>query len=418
VQEITIQTKVIRFECARWMFADGTTITEELPKGYKGYHFGPELRSQIIYQSHHNRVPQEKIRQELNDKGVLISEGQISAILLDAAQELAEEKEQILEEGKKSNHLHADDTGARNKAINGFSTVIGNEFFSYLKSTNSKSRENFLKILNGSDNLLYAINEYAIAYAVACNLGKETLNWLQLHKNTTYTEETFNVFINTRKLAKQEQRFVTEACLLAGCMVNGLSADLIILSDDAGQFDLKIMTHALCWIHAERALKRIIPTNEQEAADLKKIQDLIWHYYDELKDYKQNPSVETKHYLDKKFDEIMSTPTNGFLIAPVLKKFRDNKEKLLVVLDNPNVPIQNNLAESDLRHTVIQRKISGGTRSDAGRLARDVFVSLFKTCKKNSISPWKYLVDRLKKIGEIPNLGEIVKERISQAAGP
>jgi hypothetical protein len=100
----------------------------------------------------------------LNDKGILISEGQINKILLATAQELSSEKEKILEEGKKSNHLHTDDTGSRNKAINGYSTIIGNAFFSYLKSTNSKSRENFLIILNGSNELLYVIDEYAIAY--------------------------------------------------------------------------------------------------------------------------------------------------------------------------------------------------------------------------------------------------------------
>jgi len=348
----------------------------------------------------------------------LISEGQISAILLNSAQELSHEKEQILSEGRKSNHLHADDTGGRHKAINGFSTIIGNEFFSYLKSTASKSRDNFLKILNGKDKLLYIIDDYAIAYVAECKLGKETFDWLNLHKNTTYTEQEFDLFINGRVLAKAEKRFITEACLLAGCIANGLPEDIVILSDNAGQFDLKIITHALCWIHAERALKRIVPINEQEAADLETMLDHIWHYYDELKNYKKNPSDEMKNHLDKKFDEIMSTPTNGFLIAPVLKKFRDNKRKLLVVLENPNIPIQNNLAESDLRHTVIQRKISGGTRSDLGRLSRDVFVSLFKTCQKNNISPLSFLMDRLTKKGLIPSLGEIVKQRIIQVAGP
>ena len=363
-------------------------------------------------------MPQEKIKKELNDKGISISEGQINSILLNTAQEFSEEKEQILEEGKKSNHLHVDDTGARNKATNGHSTVVGNDFFSYLKSSDSKSRENFLKILNGLDNLLYVVDEYAISYAIACNLGKETLEWLALYMDTVYTEKEFELFINSRVLTKGEKRFIVEACLLAGCITNGLSPNITILSDNAGQFDLKIIKHALCWVHAERALKKIIPTNEQEASDLIKIQNLVWAYYDELKDYKNNPSDEKKHHLDKKFDEIMCTPTSGFLIAPVLKKFRDNKKKLLAVLDNPTVPIHNNLAESDLRHTVIQRKISGGTRSDQGRVARDVFVSLFKTCQKNNISPWKYLLDRMKRIGKIENLGEIVKKRIIQNAFP
>lgn len=409
---------MIRFKCARWELEDGSTITEEVPSGYKGHHFGPELRSHVIYQNQHNRVPQEKIKKELNDKGIAISEGQINTILSMTAQEFSSEIEQVLAEGIKSSHVHTDDTGARNKAVNGFSTIIGNEFFSYLKSSDSKSRENFLKTLQGQKNLCYVVDKYAISYATACNVGKETLDWLVSYTGTTYTEKEFELFINSRALAKGENKFIIEACLLAGCIANGLSSDITIVSDNAGQFDLKIIKHALCWVHAERALRKIIPANEQEGNDLAKILDLIWTYYSELKDYKNNQSDEKKHLLDKKFDEIMNTSTSGFLIAPVLKKFRDNKKKLLAVLDNPTVPIHNNLAESDLRHTVIQRKISGGTRSDLGRMARDVFVSLFKTCQKNNISPWKYLIDRIKKINAIENLGEIVKNRILQNAIP
>jgi len=41
---------------------------------------------------------------------------------------------------------------------------------------------------------------------------------------------------------------------------------------------------------------------------------------------------------------------------------------------------------------VTRRKISAGTRSDAGR---DAFLGLMKTCAKQAISFWDYLGDRL-----------------------
>jgi hypothetical protein len=37
------------------------------------------------------------------------------------------------------------------------------------------------------------------------------------------------------------------------------------------------------------------------------------------------------------------------------------------------------------------RKVSGGTRSDRGRDARDTFLGLAKTCAKLGISLWDYL---------------------------
>ena len=38
-----------------------------------------------------------------------------------------------------------------------------------------------------------------------------------------------------------------------------------------------------------------------------------------------------------------------------------------------------------------KRKVSGGTRSDAARDARDAFLGLMKTCDKLGVSFWDYL---------------------------
>jgi hypothetical protein len=46
------------------------------------------------------------------------------------------------------------------------------------------------------------------------------------------------------------------------------------------------------------------------------------------------------------------------------------------------------LSETDIREYVKRRKISGGTRSEAGRRDRDTFASLKKTCRKLSVSFW------------------------------
>ena len=54
-----------------------------------------------------------------------------------------------------------------------------------------------------------------------------------------------------------------------------------------------------------------------------------------------------------------------------------------------------NATENDLRGCVVRRKISGGTRSDAGRACRDAFHTHTKTCARHGISFWNYLGDRL-----------------------
>ena len=51
---------------------------------------------------------------------------------------------------------------------------------------------------------------------------------------------------------------------------------------------------------------------------------------------------------------------------------------LLAVLKRPEFPLHNNLSEGHMRDYVKKRKISGSTRSELGRCARDTFASLRK----------------------------------------
>jgi len=58
-------------------------------------------------------------------------------------------------------------------------------------------------------------------------------------------------------------------------------------------------------------------------------------------------------------------------------------------------PKSRNGSENDIRCHVIKRKISGGTRSEAGRDARDAFLGLIKTCQKLGVSFFDYLGHRV-----------------------
>ncbi len=91
-----------------------------------------------------------------------------------------------------------------------------------------------------------------------------------------------------------------------------------------------------------------------------------------------------------------------------LNRLHNNKAELLLVLERPDLPPHNNLSECDIREYVIKRKISGSTRSENGRRARDIFASLKKTGKKLGIGFWDYLLDRLTLENHIPPLPEIV----------
>ena len=84
------------------------------------------------------------------------------------------------------------------------------------------------------------------------------------------------------------------------------------------------------------------------------------------------------------------------------------------MLERPDIPLHNNLSERDIREYVIKRKISGSTRSEDGRRARDTFASLKKTCQKLGIGFWDYLLDRFTLSNDIPPLPQLVTEAASR----
>jgi hypothetical protein len=194
-------------------------------------------------------------------------------------------------------------------------------------------------------------------------------------------------------------RIATEGALLGSLIAHGVSPELAVLSDGAGQFD--VFVHALCWLHQERPLERLVPHNEKHRQAIERIRQRIWDLYTGLKAYWQVPQAAAREALEKQFDELVAERTGYPSIDGVLKGMAADRAKLLRVLQRPEVPLHNNLSEGHIRDYAKKRKISGSTRSDLGRRARDTFVSLKKTCRRLGVNFWEYLQDRVRDLGKI-----------------
>ena len=206
-------------------------------------------------------------------------------------------------------------------------------------------------------------------------------------------------------------RLATEGALWGSVQAHGLLPDTVIVSDDAGQFNVGV--HALCWIHAERLIHKLTPfTPDQEAArDL--VRHLIWWLYDDLKAYCRDPTPATRSALRRRFERIFTRRTGFATLDRLLKRLHANKDELLRVLERPEIPLHTNGSENDVRCLVTRRKISAGTRSDIGRDCRDGFLGLMKTCKKLGISFWNYLGSRfgVENAEPVPDLAGVVRAR-------
>jgi len=75
------------------------------------------------------------------------------------------------------------------------------------------------------------------------------------------------------------------------------------------------------------------------------------------------------------------------------REFLNDWEAIWTVLDHPELPLTNNIAERALRHWVIARKISYGTRTQQGSRALALLASVIDTCRQRNVSPWTYLAE-------------------------
>jgi hypothetical protein len=414
VQELDIRAKATRYLRERVRTPDGRSVLAPLPEGVVGgSHFGPKLIAYILHQYHHNHVTQPLLLEELKQFGIDLSAGQLNRILVEDKEFFHQEKAELLPAGLAvSCYVGVDDTGARHDGRNGFCTAISNDWFASFASTDSKSRLNFLQVLQGSGRS-YVSNATAWAYWGEQRLSAEWVEKLSRGPREFADDASWQTRLAELGITcEQPVRIATEGALLGGLVARGVSPDLVTLSDGAQQFF--VFAHAACWVHAERPLIRMVPFNDDHRAVIAQVRAQIWELYKDLKAYGQHPDASQKLLLEARFDAFCDQRVRFANVQGVLKDMREHKAYLLRILERPEVPLHNNGTESDIRDYVKKRKISGSTRSDEGRRCRDTFASLKKTCRKLGVRFWDYLLDRIRGLGTIPRLADLIRQRVAE----
>ena len=420
VQDLVICPQVIRYRRERWLTPDGRTVVAALPAGIRG-HFGPELRRFVLSQCHQGQVTVPRLVEQLRGFGIAISKRQVMRLLIDARDGFLDEARDVLRAGLAgAAWVTVDDTGARHKATNAVCTQVGNDRFTWFGTTHSKSRVNFLELLRAGHGD-YVIDAEALTYVREHGLAAPVVRRLAEHPDrhfadrAAWTAHLERLGIAALEVTPDPVRVATEGALWASVRAHGFLPDTVIVSDDAGQFD--VGRHALCWVHAERLVHKLDAFTDQHRNAQQRLRSLIWWFYADLKAYRRDPTARRKAELRLRFDRIFKRRTGFATLDRLLARLHANKPELLMVLDRPEIPLHTNGSENDVRCQVTKRKISGGTRSDAGRDCRDAFLGLAKTCAKLGISFWDYLGDRLAVDGRdpVPYLPDLVRQRQAPA---
>jgi len=416
VQDIVLRAEAIRYRRERWITPDGTMVVAPLPAGVVG-HFGPALRRFVLAQHYQGQVTVPRLVAQLRGIGVAISKRQLMRLLIAGQDGFLAENRDVLRAGlQTAAWVSVDDTGARHAGKNGFCTQIGNDDFTWFGTRTSKSRLNFLDLLRAG-HTDYIINQAALDYMRGRALAGSVIHRLAAHRQTRFADQAAwqthldRLGISTLQVTPDPICIATEGALWGSIQAHGLLREMVIVSDDAGQFD--VGRHALCWVHAERLVHKLDTFTDLHRTAQQRMRTLIWRFYHDLKAYRAAPTARRRSELRARFDHIFRRRTGFVTLDRLLARLHANKPELLMVLDRPEISLHTNGSERDIRLHVTKRKISGGTRSADGRDCRDAFLGLMRTAAKLGIAFWDYLGDRLSISGQpnVPYLPDLIRCR-------
>ena len=396
LRELTMSADVIAYRRERWLTPQGKMIVAPAPAGIVGG-FGPNLRQFCLVMHTQGQVTTERLTSILNGAGVAISKRQIVRLLTGNLDAFVAEDQAVLKAGlASSSFITVDDTGALHQRRDNVTTQIGGDSFTVFRTGAAKSRRNFLSLLRaGSD--AYVANEEALRFMQRAGVEASICDRLRRHPCKTFAgEQAWLMHLASLSLDVFDRnlvRILTEGALWGAVRAEGLMQDTVVVSDDAGQF--RVADHALCWVHAERLMQKLMPATARQERAVKTVRDRVWKLYRALKLWKAQPVPEATGALAACFDKIFTVRTGFPDLDRLLARLHRRKASLLKVLERPEIPLHTNASENDLRACVTKRKISGGTMSVEGRQARDVMLGLMKTCRKLDLSFFAYLGARL-----------------------
>jgi hypothetical protein len=250
VQDLVISATATCYLRERWVTPEGRTILAPLPEGIDS-HFGPELHRFVLMQYHQGQSTLPRLATFLRSLGVAISKRQLQRLLTDKHESFVAEAQDVLRAGlETSPFVSVDDTGARHAGKNGYCTQIGNDWFTSFATRTSKSRLNFLDLLRAG-HTDYVLNEAAYSYMRTHSLSASLIASLTAQPQTSFADQAAwlahldRLGFTKLDVTPDPVRVATEGALWGSVQSHKFLCDAVVLSDDAGQFN--VGHHALCW---------------------------------------------------------------------------------------------------------------------------------------------------------------------------
>jgi transposase len=153
-----------------------------------------------------------------------------------------------------------------------------------------------------------------------------------------------------------------------------------------------------CWAHLVRKARGLMAAYDKEPQAFgKETLDFLNGLIAAINNARETPpdTPLSKIYQDQLISyrqacEKMKSSTHEKARALAVEMLND-WDVIFTVLDHPHLPLTNNEAERALRHWVILRRISYGTRTEEGSRIFAMLASVIETCRIRQQCPWRYL---------------------------
>jgi transposase len=158
-----------------------------------------------------------------------------------------------------------------------------------------------------------------------------------------------------------------------------------LVTDFYAAYNIYLGTKQRCWVHLGRDLETLKEKNPDIPEVVAWADAVMGVYYRAKDSVKREQKDRERLKLKQGFESellALAGPYLGAKSAPqrvLAQRIERFIAELLVFVQYPDVPSENNAAERAIRPAVVARKISGGTRSARGSKTSSVLRSLFET---------------------------------------
>ena len=309
--------------------------------------FGINIQSLVSTLSEEFRQPLNKIKSFLSIAYHLeISEGGLVRLLASTSAKGENDYNQIKAALKKSDVVYADETGSREAGINGYQWSFSNNKYQLIWYHKRRNKDVVREFVGDS--------------------GKQSTK--------------------SRKKQKQNEN---EEDMFQG----------VLVTDFLGSYNTYNGFHQRCWVHFLRDIKKLKKEIGSKHPPLNIWAKRIKQIYTEAKEWSgPNPKlpfglqaqerIEKEAYFKDKLKKVCKPHTlKETPMTTLSQRAITFLPEMFTFIRFEGIKPDNNQAERALRHSVIRRKISGGTRSAKGSHTREVLASLFGTWRLQGLNP-------------------------------